>query len=139
METVMMGQKMRKKAAVATTAKRQRSRTMARMNSDTNLAFQQADLRRVFRLVDVDKSGNVNAHELASGMISLGISHGGYTQAVLSTLLQDIDKSKDGAIDEKEFCTFFRGKRMADITRMLDGIEATSSPVRPRAAPAARR
>lgn len=61
-------------------------------------------LRRVFRAIDNDSSGQISARELKLAFDQLGQS---CTERELKLLLSQVDKDSNGAVDFQEFCDYF--------------------------------
>ena len=73
----------------------------------TNRGLTEAEIeevREAFNLFDVDGSGRIDPRELKEAMISLGYTN---NNAVISDMIADLDKDKDGDIDFDEFLNIF--------------------------------
>ena len=83
--------------------------TSATRSTLTNRGLTEAEIeevREAFNLFDVDGSGRIDPRELKEAMISLGYTN---NNAVISDMIADLDKDKDGAgdIDFDEFLNIF--------------------------------
>ena len=67
--------------------------------------FQRLELKKFFKLLDIDGSGEIDISELEGPLLSTGLV---YNQATLEALVKRIDKDHSGEIDYYEFLDAFK-------------------------------
>jgi Ca2+-binding EF-hand superfamily protein len=83
------------------------------------------ELQSVFEIFDMDKSGNVDLHELGGLMQALGIS---LEEDEKKNMMKEFDKDNSGSISFDEFWTYMKrrgedvdaGELVKDVFKMMD-------------------
>lgn len=70
-------------------------------------------LKKLFRCLDLDDSGNLNAKEIVAALESIRGSSMSLEEA--ENLINQVDKNKDGVIDYEEFLEMFNAKLDDDV------------------------
>ena len=82
----------------------------------------EAEIKAVFRALDIDNSGTLSENEMVDGMRSLGLRPSVEASGELWDNLLENDQDNDGFISFEEFRTFvlFREKELRRIFEEID-------------------
>lgn len=80
-------------------------------------------LRRLYRLIDVDNDSKLQTKELQQGLLAMGFSDAASPE-VLGKLLQEIDTDRSGFISEDEFITFFQRFQLDKLQKKVASMGA---------------
>jgi hypothetical protein len=87
---------------------------------DGQQSLSPANLRQLFRLMDIDNSQNLSFSELKSGLAAMKIFADFTSSAsVVNQLLEEVDTDRSGIITEQEFVDFFQRLQRHDLAKKL--------------------
>lgn len=103
-----------------------RTNTLKDIDDAVPDSFTTVNLRKLFRVFDVDNNKKLKHDEFQSGLLALNYANA-QDPVVVSNFLKEIDADKTGFVTEDEFITYFQSVNRREIKKKLEKFAKQST------------